>query len=450
MHLRSFRVEGFKNFRREIALEDLGPVNILHGDNNIGKSNLLEAIGLFFDLLAWMRSQSSRVKTMDISARAMNDRGYPVREIFNWHKPTSLRLRAAIAVTMSELEQHGVEPPFAFEQVEIEHKATIIGDSVRVETRFDFDDSTVADHSNLLAPDQHSTFLTQLSWFLTQAQQTSTGGSIPRCVLLGVERSLRPFAGASSPSVGSSSRGLIPRDLCLAFYDAKESTKTELHRPWRNVESVLGRFTSLTGEGSFVPVYNRQEAVADLVFETPTGQRIPAHLLGSGVQQIVNLLGRLLMTGASILAVEEPELNLKYTLQLQLAEALRSLLSGPDGPSQLFLTSHSPAFEGNEGFYWMHATSDGPVIERRPSAQARDITSDSMTAAPPGARGNPSYVSSDGIVQIPPDIRERLGIASGGGVVFLERRDTGHFEILNDEQFFQLFSDKGERSDDSE
>jgi hypothetical protein len=47
MRLERFRVQGYKNFRAPLQLADLGRFNVLHGDNNVGKSNLLESIGLF-------------------------------------------------------------------------------------------------------------------------------------------------------------------------------------------------------------------------------------------------------------------------------------------------------------------------------------------------------------------------------------------------------------------
>ena len=47
MKLRSFSVQGFKNFEQEVRLDELGDINVIHGENNVGKSNLLQAIDLF-------------------------------------------------------------------------------------------------------------------------------------------------------------------------------------------------------------------------------------------------------------------------------------------------------------------------------------------------------------------------------------------------------------------
>ena len=49
MRLEWFEVSGFKNLRDRVELQDIGPLAILHGENGIGKSNLLEAIAAFFE-----------------------------------------------------------------------------------------------------------------------------------------------------------------------------------------------------------------------------------------------------------------------------------------------------------------------------------------------------------------------------------------------------------------
>lgn len=55
MRLTWFEVEGDKNIRDPLRLDELSSINVLHGDTNVGKSNLLEAIGLFFVLLQTLR-----------------------------------------------------------------------------------------------------------------------------------------------------------------------------------------------------------------------------------------------------------------------------------------------------------------------------------------------------------------------------------------------------------
>nr|MBK7069092.1 AAA family ATPase [Deltaproteobacteria bacterium] len=68
---------------------------------------------------------------------------------------------------------------------------------------------------------------------------------------------------------------------------------------------------------------------------------MPIEALGSGVQQIASLLARVLLGNSAIVAVEEPELNLRYDLQLRLRDILKDITESGLGPKQIILTSHS-------------------------------------------------------------------------------------------------------------
>ncbi|MBK6534710.1 MAG: AAA family ATPase [Deltaproteobacteria bacterium] len=59
MKIERFEVKGFKNLRQSAVLDELAGVNVIHGENNIGKSNLLQAMDLFFWLLGSWRSSPS-------------------------------------------------------------------------------------------------------------------------------------------------------------------------------------------------------------------------------------------------------------------------------------------------------------------------------------------------------------------------------------------------------
>ncbi len=50
MQLLEFEVHGFKSLY-DCKLTDLQSINVFHGENNVGKSNLLEAMELFFRVL---------------------------------------------------------------------------------------------------------------------------------------------------------------------------------------------------------------------------------------------------------------------------------------------------------------------------------------------------------------------------------------------------------------
>jgi len=51
--LQQFEVKGYKNLTAQLTFGPLGRINVIHGENNVGKSNLLEALDLFFRLLGY-------------------------------------------------------------------------------------------------------------------------------------------------------------------------------------------------------------------------------------------------------------------------------------------------------------------------------------------------------------------------------------------------------------
>lgn len=50
LFIESIRIQGFKSLQ-DIELRDLAPVNVFHGANDVGKSNILQALDLFFQVV---------------------------------------------------------------------------------------------------------------------------------------------------------------------------------------------------------------------------------------------------------------------------------------------------------------------------------------------------------------------------------------------------------------
>jgi hypothetical protein len=507
MYLRRFQVQGFKNFRHAVALEDLGRLNVLHGDNNAGKSNLIEAIGVFFLLVeqvfevpsagasllesgganvsdldgeAWRRLGEAAVQRLlertrdlqgfpepgpagwpepgqpllpardsqpwrrkrEVDRRLLERRGHPAREMFHLHEPGPIEIAASIAIAPGELGRAGLQAPGALATGEIERidvtvrLATVVNvlELELVHLALGAADAPVA--VDLDAPID-AVFLRRLGAFLGRAHDAEGKAGGRRFALVEADRWVE---GAGDWS--HAGRDMIPPDLCLALYDAKESAGEAEHARWQRFVTAMQRFEEILGPGQFMAVYDRREKRASLVFDPAAGPRVPAHLLGTGIQQAASLVGRMIMSRATILAVEEPELNLRYTRQVQLREILAGLVGADGAPAQLFLTSHSAAFESPGGFHGLRSTADGPVVDRRPSSEASAFTGQgSALVPPPGARAPLCYVSSEGLVLVPEEVRQELGIQGGGGVYFVYRKGTGHFEMLTDEQFLALLED---------
>ena len=167
--------------------------------------------------------------------------------------------------------------------------------------------------------------------------------------------------------------------------------------------------------------------------------------MGSGVQQIAVLAGRLAMAGPAVVAIEEPELNLRWSAQHRLRDLLRELCVGEDGPTQVLVTSHSSAFEFEPTFYALAVGANGPEVRRRPAEAAPQLLNPEVARPPEGARAPLSYVTRDGLVRVPDDVRTALGVADGGGVTFVEGKD-GLFYMLGDTQVLDMLEPGARRS----
>ncbi|WP_158080048.1 ATP-binding protein [Archangium sp. Cb G35] len=406
----------------------MGAINVIHGPNNVGKSNLLQSIQLFFALVRlrlgdWLPVEATgAVEVGDV----LREYGHEPAEIFNLEKPAPIRMAAQIEIEEQELVRAGLEPSLLPDgQVGVSMELYRAEDTVWYQVRrFAFSDGS--DAASMAVDGERRNFVRQFVSFLSQDPLFRTR-TVDRFAMIGIER-------------------LSTSDLALALYDAKESADLEQARRWERFREAMSSFKDILGDGVFVATYDRKAQKASLFYQTSFA-RIPLRLLGSGVQQIVSLIGHLLITNATLVAIEEPELNLRYTLQERLRDVFSQKLVGAlGGPSQLFLTSHSPAFESGPHFYLMEPTPTGPMIEARNVELARAAVGFPEDVVPPGVDAARCYLSTEGVVRVPENIRRELGLLNGGGVMFLKR--DGHVEMMSDERFAAMLDvhqdDKGD------
>lgn len=80
----------------------------------------------------------------------------------------------------------------------------------------------------------------------------------------------------------------------------------------------------------------------EIMVQNSTGLRLPIGRLGTGVQQVLVLLAQIIQSNASIIGIEEPELNLSFRNQDIVLNKIAALIDDATSPlGQLMLTSHS-------------------------------------------------------------------------------------------------------------
>lgn len=450
MRLVEFAVTGYKNLAREVRLRELGRINVLHGDNNVGKSNLLEAINLFFALLDRGEKHGLPID-IDTEGTISDDwlrtrTGHQIADIFDLRGPpaATISLEATFSITAQELRSAGIKPLVSADPlviaIEIER---VYG---RPELRFSvplirFGDGTVAYNNT----EPRLDFALQLADYIARNPLVHAAHGRPAFALVEENRRIRGRGEVPTMSI-------LPPSLLLALWDASTSTDPQQAGRWKLMQELVKKHLPPFHQGDLLIAFDRHRNEAFAILEeTGTNVRLRHHLLGTGVQQVLAVLGTLLTSDARWVAIEEPECNLRYELQLRLREALHDLASDPRGPAQLFITSHSPAFETEAFFYAMRFDADGaPTVERRPAREARAFVGIDALAPPVDHKGEVAWVSSDGLVVVPPRLRPRLEVESGGEVAFLTNEETGRVEVLSEREFLDLLGpDEDERAEDA-
>jgi ABC-type lipoprotein export system ATPase subunit len=370
MRIEKFRVQGYKNLTHELVMDELRGYNVIHGVNNIGKSNLLEAMSLLM--------QPSKTISKDATPLV----GKHKLEIEGWI-PGILGESEAATPADRLLENQS-------------HRILFNG---------------IGRHGTLVDRANRHSFSAEP--FLKSKRSGPMRSE--RFMLIPVSRALNEKMRVEENRETS---------LALEMYDAQQSEDIGNVKRWRAFVEAMKAFQDITGPGEFVATYQRESKEAQLMFEMQDA-RIPFRLLGSGMQQIVQLLGMILMSNASIIAIEEPELNLRWALQTRLAATLRQLLENPDaGIDQIFITSHSPAFSDEPDFWLMRKGEAGPIIERRPSADLALVLQDSLTAAWPELPKHEidGWLTPEGVMKVPPRVQKLLKLEHGGAVSFLSKQ----------------------------
>lgn len=151
----------------------------------------------------------------------------------------------------------------------------------------------------------------------------------------------------------------------------------------------------------------------------------------SGIQQYAMLLALALCHQGRILAIEEPELNLSRTNQRHLWKALRSVVTDRGTLDQIFVTSHSGIFE-DEAERFIAARENGAPT--------------TLSAAAPRSKGDEEglKVERDGVVRLPATAQQRLNVTGKEhDYVFLVPSQHG-FELVGAEGYHAI---KGEESE---
>lgn len=322
--------------------EPLPPVILLYGDNDSGKSNLIQAVGTWLELL---RGLAGWGETAVESNGIKLWQEYETHWSGETHEGESDWLQTALGDDPQGLFRYGTD---RFE-LEGSLRIEVSADEAR-EYQFGLRVSRLWSTQSGI-PVIGCRVLTSI-W--PGGHRANDRASLGRAT--GIEP-LRAALRRPWQRVGAERR-FVPEVFSLGGPDNWENPlapsgddlKERLVRAWTGSHQDRRRlfqkaFAPLLQEGSFDlteprPILGDDGHIELLVGNSPDEH--PIEHRGSGPQQWALMAGMLSMSGAGVAAIEEPEAHLSWDAQVRVAKALRELVTDLDRPPfQLFVSTHS-------------------------------------------------------------------------------------------------------------
>ena len=412
MKLKSFHVQGFKSLV-DVKLDDLQDINVFHGPNNVGKSNILQALEFFFGLLSPSTLRG-----------AMNEEPLQLEgTILNVFNPGAVSFGAEIA----EAEPEGYAAQLECKvQPAASQGLEAIGPAIRcLRGAYEGGRSEQRGINQSVRDEALDKLMPVLP----------TGGRATTLLtLLDARRRSAPGHGMEGGDA------IVPQSLRDAFFDTKEHQDARVRARWELFKDLFRQLPPPLGPVELDTAFSRSAGKADLICIINSAS-VTLDDLGTGLQQLVALIGHLLTTDARMVAIEEPELNLSYPLQKVLLAMFERITTEEAGPSQLFLASHSPAFDGAGHFYrvWMEdrETRVEPAPASRKYAETQTPTRPDLEDVRPPAHALSGYLTTEGLVELPARVREAMGLRHGD-YVFFAQDDDGYWKLSGPEEWDAL------------
>lgn len=347
MRIKEVAISGYRSLWN-VSIADLGDgVNVFFGDNNCGKSNILEALETLF-----------KVERTDLPVS-----GFYSGELNNFvdnftvkadgTTATSINIRCKLAVGSEDIGKLPVFVDFLkknsiFNKVhkqwvdlEVEITPGISGVANRVLKMATVNNHVMYDSS---IP-QPSCFFPKLG----KKALVSTGENAAGAFfgyLVNSFNKIHTGRLMETRSIEEGSRA----DVSMSMQDFKEwfrgliESRGEDYKMFRKIQGWFSGEPFAYGNIRSVLSGDR----VDLVVEDKFDRELMVERLGTGVQQVLVLLSqiaaRVSKSKTRIFGIEELELNLSPKLQIEALNMLKKMAGEPEsfGFSQVFLTSHSP------------------------------------------------------------------------------------------------------------
>jgi predicted ATP-dependent endonuclease of OLD family len=328
LKISTFKVDNYRSLK-QITLDNLGNLNILIGKNSSGKSNILEAMNMFFsefepvkgttvglDEYLWNKESNNKPIVFEVTIDLTGDQlmGLSAEDQAFLNASFGKALPPTLKITRSLLNVQGVWKTNSI----IWGPLTLVKD--------DLPQITPAPRFEPAGMDRVLRILSAImkdKFRLVGTNRDVKGGDRFRTTIL-------------DESVQS------------RLWNIQQSTSPRDEEKYSNLESAFSDVTSF-----------RLDSAQARQMVKKGNKRFPLGLEGGGIQGTTNLLfTALIETDSSIImGIEEPENHGHPELQRKLSKVIQKLAHD----RQIFITTHSPVFLNTtqDGTTWMVTVQDG-------------------------------------------------------------------------------------------
>jgi hypothetical protein len=430
IRLTRFHAENFRSLVN-IRLDDLPEVVLLYGENDVGKSNILRAVGAWLKLAAHVLYMTSDALRVDDEGRAtfLLDRrtagrvlGRPVSSQFCYEQVT-MKLSGGLQVSSLDFElgftiellddADPKDPEVAAAVVKVTLQGVEWPGIGPLRAAIPASDpSLIALRAALSDP---WLWISSERRFHAELAQESPGETVPET----------DDGGDQTPAPNG-------RGLLRGLFRAHVGTDRALRRAFEQ------RFVSMLADGPFR--LDTPRPVLDELgwLDLWVGDRsIREH--GSGPRQWALITGMMAMSGAGIIGLEEPEANLSWDARIKIARRLVAEVRAPQAaPYQMFITSHDGTMyeaSGGKGWYLVTIADGATQVTPREGPKGLDalVPVSQIPTAPTGSM----RLYPGGVVALPDDLVRHLG-AEVGSFLYPLLGDPGEIRLVGEDRFEEL------------
>jgi hypothetical protein len=405
MRIAKFVIQNFKSIEY-VVVSNLGKSNFFFGDNGVGKSNLLQALSLWYNILVLpiydklSDDDQDDDKDKYVYAELLEKFGTNLRRT---HAKDNIKIGVTLVLAEDEAQ--------AFAQIINKH-----GNNVNIykENEYEIEifvelGPQVRTHSGLFLGQHFNLPPKQYADWLPRWHHISEGRALSR-----ESRDNRDISIVKDDNLKNA--------LFDSYLSPVWKTKSRLR--------IFQEYLELFGFGQLDIGLTLKSNDINLGF-VKDGDRLPLENLGAGDKQIFMILGQLIFNEPVWLSVEEPEMNLSPINQKKLVDILVQFTKDPNTPlQQIFITTHSPYFEFRERFYDVFLLDGATVLHEATVQDHQDYFQYPLL---PNGEDRGARINSQNQITLDEEMMTELSLHRGD-LVFMLKNEYGRWEIYTEEE----------------